>query len=58
MPRKELEEVPRDQMEDSMQEVAERELSEEEQIKRSYYRSHRRTSEGSKWMSRYIAGHS
>ena len=33
-------------------------LSEEEQAKRSYYRSRRRTFEGSEWMSRYIAGHS
>jgi len=33
-------------------------LSEEEQAKRSYYRSRRRTSKDSEWMSRYIAGRS
>ena len=58
VPRKELEEVPRGQMEDSMQEEATRGLSEEKQAKCSYYSSHRRTSEGSEWMSRYIAGRS
>ena len=41
-----------------MQEGAARDLSEEEQAMCSYYRSHRRTSKGSEWMSRYIAGHS
>ena len=47
MPRKELEKVPSGQIEDLMQEEAARGLSEEEQAMRSYYRSRRRTSEGS-----------
>ena len=58
MPRKELEEVPSVQMEDPMQEETVCGLSEEEQAKHSYYRSRQRTSEGSEWMSRYIAGRS
>ena len=58
MPRKELEEVPRCQTEDPMQEEAARGLSEEEHAKRSYNSSRRRTSEGSEWMSGYIAGRS
>jgi len=57
VPRKELEEIPRAQMEDLMQEEVARSLLEEEQAKHAYYSSRRRTSEGSEWMSRYIAGH-
>ena len=56
MPRKELEEVPRCQTEDPMQEEATRGLSKEEQDKRSYYSSRRHTSEDSEWMNKYIAG--
>ena len=41
-----------------MQEEATRSHSEEEQTKRAYHSSHRCTSEGSEWMSRYIAGRS
>ena len=47
MPRKELEEVIRGQMDDSMQEEAVRGLSKEEQAKHAYYSSRRRTSEDS-----------
>jgi len=41
-----------------MQEEAAHGLSEEEQAKRAHYSSRQRTSEGTEWMSRYIAGHS
>ena len=55
MPRKELEEVPRGQMDDSMQEKVARYCSKEEQAKRAYHSSYRRKSEGSEWMSRYMS---
>jgi len=48
VPRKELEEVPRCQTEDRMQEGVAHGLSKVEQAKRSYYRSRRRMSGDSK----------
>jgi len=58
VPRKELEEVPKEQMEDPKHEEAAHNYSKEEQAKRAYHNSHRRKSEGSEWMSIYMSDRS
>ena len=58
MPKKELEEVPMDQMEDLKMEDAGRSLLEEEHAMHVYHNSRRHKSEGNEWMKRYKSSRS